>query len=69
MLVLTADDGLAPESDSLVQRLRARGNSTITTLHEPADHSYSDKRIALESAVLKWLEQSKVVSKSQGGRP
>jgi uncharacterized protein len=59
MLVITADDGLAPESDTLVQRLRARGNSTITTLHEPTDHSYSDKRIALESAVLEWLAQSK----------
>ena len=56
MLVITADDGLAPESDTLVQRLRARGNSTITTLHEPTDHSYSDKRIALESAVLTWLD-------------
>lgn len=55
MLVITADDGLAPESDSLVQRLRARGNTSITTLHEPTDHSYSDKRIALETAVLEWL--------------
>ena len=56
MLVITADDGLAPESDSLVQRLRARGNSTITTLHEPTDHSYSDKRIALETGVINWLD-------------
>ena len=56
MLVITADDGLAQESDSLVQRLRARGNSTVTTLHEPTDHSYSDKRIALETAVINWLD-------------
>jgi len=55
MLVITADDGLAPESDTLVQRLRARGNARITTLHEPTDHSYSDKRIALETAVVEWL--------------
>ena len=59
MLVITADDGLAPESDTLVQRLRARGNARITTLHEPTDHSYSDKRIALETAVLGWLPSSR----------
>ena len=57
MLVITADDGLAAESDSLVARLRARGNATITTVHEPTDHSYSDKRIALETAVLDWLQR------------
>jgi len=59
MLVITADDGLAPEADTLVQRLRARGNARITTLHEPTDHSYSDKRIALETAVLGWLSSSR----------
>jgi len=59
MLVITADDGLAPESDTLVQRLRAGGNARITTLHEPTDHSYSDKRIALETAVLGWLPSSR----------
>jgi pimeloyl-ACP methyl ester carboxylesterase len=57
MLVITADDGLAAESDSLVARLRARGNAAITTVHEPTDHSYSDKRIALETAVLDWLQR------------
>lgn len=55
MLVLTADDGLAAESDSLVEQLRARGKANIATLHEPTDHSYSDKRIALETAVVNWL--------------
>lgn len=55
MLVITSDDGLAPEGDTLVSRLRARGNANIATLHEATDHSYSDKRIALESAVLEWL--------------
>ncbi|HEX6815776.1 MAG TPA: alpha/beta fold hydrolase [Gemmatimonadaceae bacterium] len=55
MLVVTSDDGLAPEGDTLVQRLRARGNTRIATVHEPTDHSYSDKRIALESAVIEWL--------------
>jgi pimeloyl-ACP methyl ester carboxylesterase len=56
LLVLTANDGLAPMSDSLVVALRALGNDRITTLHAATDHSWSDRRIALESAVINWLE-------------
>jgi hypothetical protein len=26
-------------------------------VHEATDHSWSDRRIALESAVLRWLQQ------------
>ncbi|HEY8061919.1 MAG TPA: alpha/beta fold hydrolase [Gemmatimonadales bacterium] len=55
LLLLTSDDGLAPHADSLVMRLRALGNSRIATRHEPTDHSWSDKRITLESAVITWL--------------
>lgn len=56
MLVLTADDGLAPASDSLVVALRALGNDRITMLHEQTDHSWSDRRIELESTVINWLD-------------
>jgi hypothetical protein len=56
MLVVTSDDGLAPANDALVTALRARGNRKITTAHFATDHSYSDKRIALESAVIRWLQ-------------
>ncbi len=55
LLVLTANDGLAPMSDSLVVALRALGNDRITTLHAATDHSWSDRRIELESAVINWL--------------
>jgi pimeloyl-ACP methyl ester carboxylesterase len=57
LLVLTSNDGLASHTDPLVQRLRALGNTRITTAHQPTDHSWSDKRIALESAVVRWLRQ------------
>jgi pimeloyl-ACP methyl ester carboxylesterase len=57
LLVITANDGLAPASDSLVAAVRARGNRRVTTIHWPTDHPYSDRRIALESTVLRWLEQ------------
>ena len=57
MLVLTSDDGNAPMSDSLVAGVRRAGNRRVTVVHEATDHSWSDRRIALESAVLRWLQQ------------
>lgn len=56
LLVITSDDGLAPVNDSLVRAVRARGNTRVVTVHLATDHSYSDRRIALESAVLRWLK-------------
>lgn len=56
LLVVTADDGLAPTADSLVAAVRARGNARVATVHFATDHSYSDRRIALESALIRWLE-------------
>jgi pimeloyl-ACP methyl ester carboxylesterase len=59
LLVITSNDGLAPQSDALVKAVRAKGNTRVTTVHYPTDHSYSDKRIAVEAAVLEWLERMK----------
>lgn len=56
LFVVTSNDGLAPANDSLVAAVRARGNTHVTTAHFATDHSYSDKRIALESAVIRWLQ-------------
>lgn len=55
LLVLSSDDGLAPGTDALVQAVRAGGNRRVMTVHMATDHSWSDKRIALESAVVGWL--------------
>jgi len=57
LLVLTANDGLAPAVAPLVEQLRASGNTHVTTVHQPTDHSWSDKRIALAAAVITWLER------------
>jgi pimeloyl-ACP methyl ester carboxylesterase len=57
LLALTSDDGLAEHTESLVQRVRALGNTRVSVAHEPTDHSWSDKRIALQTAVLKWLAE------------
>jgi pimeloyl-ACP methyl ester carboxylesterase len=56
MLVVTSNDGLAPANDALVAAVRARGNRQVTTAHFATDHSYSAQRIALESAVIRWLQ-------------
>jgi pimeloyl-ACP methyl ester carboxylesterase len=56
LLVLTSNDGLAPMNNALVAAVRARGNTRVTAVHLPTDHSYSDQRIALESDVLRWLQ-------------
>ena len=57
LLVITSNDGLAPQSDALVNAVRAKGNGSVTTVHYATDHAYSDKRIALEGSIVKWLER------------
>jgi pimeloyl-ACP methyl ester carboxylesterase len=55
LLLVTSDDGLRGGSDALA---KAIGDSAapITQVHLATDHSYSDQRIALEAAVIRWLE-------------
>ncbi|MEA2761652.1 MAG: uncharacterized protein QOD47_936 [Gemmatimonadaceae bacterium] len=54
---LTSNEGQAPQADALVKAVRAKGNASVTTVHYATDHSYSDKRIALEGSIVKWLER------------
>jgi len=55
-LIVTSDDGLAPENEAFAADLRQAGDTHVTTVHLPTDHAYSDQRIALSKAVLQWLE-------------
>jgi pimeloyl-ACP methyl ester carboxylesterase len=55
LLAITSDDGLAPQTDALVKAIEAKGGHKVTAMHMATDHSYSDHRIALESAVIEWL--------------
>ncbi len=55
LLVLSADDGLAPETDALVKEITAKGGQNVTSLHVATDHSWSDHRILLESTIISWL--------------
>ena len=55
LLALTANDGLAGDTDALVAAIRAHGGNEVTEMHFDTDHGWSDHRIALESAILTWL--------------
>ncbi|HJT16719.1 MAG TPA: alpha/beta fold hydrolase [Thermoanaerobaculia bacterium] len=57
LLVLTADDGLAPQDNALADAVKKAGDSRVTVVHAATDHSWSDRRIELESDVIRWLEQ------------
>jgi uncharacterized protein len=55
VLAITANDHLAAQTDALVTAIEAKGGSRVTAAHLDTDHSYSDRRIALESIVITWL--------------
>jgi hypothetical protein len=55
LLVLTADDGLAPDAAALVQAIKADHGNQVTAIHVATDHGWSDHRIALESTIITWL--------------
>ncbi|HEX4368363.1 MAG TPA: alpha/beta fold hydrolase [Rhodopila sp.] len=55
LLVVTSDDGYAPEGEALAKALSALGQPQPQTVHFPTDHPYSDHRIALQQTVADWL--------------
>lgn len=55
LLALTSDDGLAPDTGALVSAIEAKGGRKVNVQHVATDHSWSDHRIALQSAVIAWL--------------
>ncbi|HEY2835758.1 MAG TPA: alpha/beta hydrolase [Rhizomicrobium sp.] len=56
-LIITADDGLTPDNQRLAAALKSAGAGDVTEQHMATDHSYSDRRIALESVIVRWLER------------
>jgi pimeloyl-ACP methyl ester carboxylesterase len=55
LLVLSADDGLGPGTDALAAAIKAKGGKNVVSIHAATDHSWSDHRIYLESAIINWL--------------
>lgn len=56
LLVLSSEDGLRPQTDALVQEVRAAGGTRVKTYHAMTDHSWSDRRIDLQAHVIRWLD-------------
>ena len=59
LLVLSANDGLAPQTDALVKQIEAKGGHNVKSLHAATDHGWSDRRIFLETTVIEWLSTFK----------
>jgi pimeloyl-ACP methyl ester carboxylesterase len=57
VLVVESNDDLAADDRAMAEALRKAGDSQVTELHMATDHPYSDHRIALQIAVLNWLQR------------
>jgi dipeptidyl aminopeptidase/acylaminoacyl peptidase len=56
LLILSSDDGLAPQTDALAAAVKALGGTRLTMVHAATDHSWSGKRVFLEAQVIRWLQ-------------
>jgi acetyl esterase/lipase len=59
LLILTSDDGLAPQTEALLAAVRAKGGSHASLEHAATDHGWSDQRIELQAEVIRWLQSFK----------
>jgi pimeloyl-ACP methyl ester carboxylesterase len=56
IFVVESSDGNVPDNHALFEALQKAGDTRATEIHMETDHSYNDHRIALQTAVLNWLE-------------
>jgi uncharacterized protein len=55
VLLFSASDGSGPNSEALLQALKAAANTRSLHIAIKTDHPYSDHRIALQKDILEWL--------------
>jgi len=55
VLVLVADDGLGPMSETLVAAIKAKGGKAVTSVHVATDHGWNTARVRLQVEILNWL--------------
>lgn len=56
IFVLEADDRNTSDNQALVEALRKAGNTKVTEQHMHTDHPFSDHRIAMQAAIVDWLD-------------
>jgi pimeloyl-ACP methyl ester carboxylesterase len=62
LLILSSDDGLAPGTDALAAAVRRVKGAQVTTVHVATDHGWSDRRIRLETEVIRWIATLKPIA-------
>jgi pimeloyl-ACP methyl ester carboxylesterase len=61
VLVVESRDGNDPDNRALAEGLRKAGDAHVTEVAMETDHGYNDHRIALQVAVLNWLQSFGIV--------
>ena len=56
VLIVESHDGNVPANKALAEALRKAGDPNVTEIYMETDHVYSDHRIALQSAIITWLD-------------
>lgn len=56
VLILETNDRNAEDNRALAENLDKAGNSQVTEKYIDTDHTFSDHRIALQTAILEWLQ-------------
>jgi ribonuclease BN (tRNA processing enzyme)/acetyl esterase/lipase len=56
VLILEADDRNTPDNQELASELRKGGDTKVTEAHMHTDHPFSDHRIAMQAALVNWLD-------------
>jgi uncharacterized protein len=56
VLVLEADDRNTSDNQALARGLGEVGDAQVTEIHMHTDHSFLDHRIAMQAAILNWLD-------------
>lgn len=56
IFVVESSDGNVPDNHALFEALQKAGDTRVTEVHMETDHGYADHRIALQTAVLNWLQ-------------
>jgi pimeloyl-ACP methyl ester carboxylesterase len=56
VFVVESSDGNVPDNHALAEALKKAGDAHVTEVHMETDHGYADHRIALQIAILDWLQ-------------
>lgn len=68
VLVITSNDLFVHQGMNVAQACRITQHADLTDIHIDTDHMYSDRRIALQTEILSWLQRIDAHAPSYVGR-